>query len=105
MKVAVVGATGMVGEIMLKVLQERKFPITELLPVASERSVGTTIQFNGTEHTLLSMEQAFAMKPAIAIFSAVGEASLAWATRVAAMGCTVLDNCSTWPLHSTKSMN
>lgn len=104
MKVAVVGATGMVGEIMLKVLQERKFPITELLPVASERSVGTTIQFNGKEHTVLSMEQAVSMKPAIAIFSAGGAASLEWAPRFAEVGCTVIDNSSAWRMDATKKL-
>ena len=104
MKVAVVGATGMVGGILLKVLEERKFPITELLPVASERSVGTTIHFNGADHTVLSMEQAVSMKPAIAIFSAGGAASLEWAPRFAEVGCTVIDNSSAWRMDPSKKL-
>jgi len=104
MKVAVVGATGMVGEMMLKVLQERKFPFTEFLPVASERSVGTSIHFNGTDHTVLSMEQAVALKPDIALFSAGGAASLEWAPRFAEVGCVVIDNSSTWRMDASKKL-
>ncbi|NHW22434.1 aspartate-semialdehyde dehydrogenase, partial [Escherichia coli] len=78
MKIAVVGATGMVGQVMLKVLEERDFPITELIPVASEKSVGKKIKFKGAEYPIVSMEDAVAKQPAIAIFSAGGGTSLEW---------------------------
>lgn len=96
MKVAVVGATGMVGSVMLKVLEELNFPVTELLPVASERSVGKEIEFQGKKFKVVSMEQAVAMKPAIALFSAGGSTSLEWAPKFAAAGTTVIDNSSAW---------
>lgn len=104
MKVAVVGATGMVGEVMLKVIQERDLPVTELLPVASHRSAGSTIQFNGKDHLVITMEQAVAAKPDIAIFSAGGAASLEWAPRFAEVGCTVIDNSSAWRMDPTKKL-
>lgn len=96
MKVAVVGATGMVGQVMLKVLEERNLPITELIPVASERSVGKKVSFKGKEYNIVSMEDAIAMKPQIAIFSAGGETSKQFAPKFAAAGTTVIDNSSAW---------
>lgn len=99
MKIAVVGATGMVGEVMLRVLEERQFPYTELLLVASERSVGKTIAYRGKNHTVISLEAAVADAPDIAIFSAGGDTSLAWAPKFAAVGTTVIDNSSAWRMH------
>ncbi|NNE02201.1 MAG: aspartate-semialdehyde dehydrogenase [Eudoraea sp.] len=99
MKVAVVGATGMVGEVMLKVLAERNFPITELLVVASERSVGKTINYKGEAHTVIGLEDAVKAQPAIAIFSAGGDTSLLWAPKFAEVGATVIDNSSAWRMH------
>jgi aspartate-semialdehyde dehydrogenase len=104
MKVAVVGATGMVGEVMLKVLAERNFPVTELLVVASERSVGKKLNFQGKEHTLIGLETAVAAKPDIAIFSAGGDTSLEWAPKFAAVGTTVIDNSSAWRMDPTKKL-
>jgi len=104
MKVAVVGATGMVGEVMLKVLAERNFPISELLLVASERSVGKTLTFKGEEHTIIGLETAVAEKPHIAIFSAGGDTSLAWAPKFAEVGTTVVDNSSAWRMDPTKKL-
>ncbi|MDB9889667.1 aspartate-semialdehyde dehydrogenase, partial [Flavobacteriaceae bacterium] len=99
MKVAVVGATGMVGEVMLKVLAERKFPISELLLVASERSVGKTMEYGGKTHTVIGLQTAVDAKPDIAIFSAGGDTSLEWAPKFAATGTTVIDNSSAWRMH------
>lgn len=99
MKVAVVGATGMVGQVMLEVLAERDFPITELIPVASERSVGKEIAYKGKTYKVVSLENAVAMAPDIALFSAGGETSLAWAPKFAAVGTTVIDNSSAWRMH------
>ncbi|MBT8284215.1 MAG: aspartate-semialdehyde dehydrogenase [Flavobacteriaceae bacterium] len=96
MKVAIVGATGMVGEVMLKVLAERNFPISNLLVVASERSKGKTLTFKGQPHTVITLEEALAEKPDLAIFSAGGETSLIWAPKFAAVGTTVVDNSSAW---------
>lgn len=104
MKVAVVGATGMVGEIMLKVLAERNFPITELIPVASEKSVGNEIEFKGKKYTIQSMAEAVKMKPEIALFSAGGSISLEWAPQFAAVGTTVIDNSSAWRMDPTKKL-
>lgn len=104
MRVAVVGATGMVGEIMLKVLAERKFPITELIPVASERSVGKSVTFEGKQHTVLSMQDAVDAKVDIALFSAGGDRSLEWAPKFAAAGTTVIDNSSAWRMDPTKKL-
>ena len=104
MKVAVVGVTGMVGQIMLKVLAERKFPITELIPVASERSVGKTIDYMGTSYTVVGMATAVAMKADVALFSAGGETSLEWAPKFAAAGTTVIDNSSAWRMDPTKKL-
>ncbi|MUP45061.1 aspartate-semialdehyde dehydrogenase [Gramella sp. BOM4] len=99
MKVAVVGATGMVGNVMLKVLEERNFPLTELIPVASERSVGKKINFAGKEYEVVGLETAVSMKPEIALFSAGGDTSLEWAPKFAAAGTTVIDNSSAWRMN------
>ncbi|MCP9199227.1 aspartate-semialdehyde dehydrogenase [Gramella sp. GC03-9] len=99
MKVAVVGATGMVGNVMLKVLEERNFPLTELIPVASERSVGNKIEFAGKEYEVVGLETAVSMKPEIALFSAGGDTSLEWAPKFAAAGTTVIDNSSAWRMN------
>jgi aspartate-semialdehyde dehydrogenase len=104
MKVAVVGATGMVGEVMLKVLHEMNFPITELIPVASEKSVGKKIDFGGLETTVVSMQTAVDMRPDIAIFSAGGGISLEWAPKFAEAGTTVIDNSSAWRMDPTKKL-
>jgi aspartate-semialdehyde dehydrogenase len=96
MKVAVVGATGMVGRVMLEVLAERKFPISELIPVASERSVGNEIDFLGKQYRIHSMQEAIDKKPDIALFSAGGETSLKYAPLFAKAGTTVIDNSSAW---------
>jgi aspartate-semialdehyde dehydrogenase len=99
MIVAVVGATGMVGEIMRTVLEERNFPITEFLPVASERSVGKTISFQGKDYTVIGLEDALKRVPDFALFSAGGQTSLDWAPKFAAVGTTVIDNSSAWRMH------
>ncbi|MDO6674081.1 aspartate-semialdehyde dehydrogenase [Tenacibaculum sp. 1B UA] len=104
MRVAVVGATGMVGNVMLQVLAERNFPITELIPVASERSVGNQIEFQGTNYTVVGLETAVAMQPDIALFSAGGDTSLEWAPKFAAVGTTVIDNSSAWRMDPTKKL-
>ena len=104
MKVAVVGATGLVGNVMLKVLEERKFPLTELIPVASEKSVGKKIQFKGKEHTVVGLSDAISMKPEIALFSAGGGTSLEWAPKFAAVGTTVIDNSSAWRMDADKQL-
>ena len=91
MKVAVVGATGLVGRKMLQVLEERNFPVTELIPVASERSVGKEISFKGKNYKVMGMRDAISMKPQLAIFSAGGDTSLEWAPQFAAVGTTVVD--------------
>ncbi|WP_116789843.1 aspartate-semialdehyde dehydrogenase [Flavobacterium psychrotrophum] len=104
MKVAVVGATGMVGEVMLKVLAERNFPITELIPVASERSVGKEVEYKGSKYKVVSLETAVSMKPQIALFSAGGSTSLEWAPKFAEAGTTVIDNSSAWRMDPTKKL-
>ena len=104
MKIALVGATGMVGEIMLKVLAERNFPVTELIPVASQRSVGKEIEFKGKKYSIKSMEEAIALKPEIALFSAGGSISLEWAPKFAEVGTTVIDNSSAWRMDPTKKL-
>src|SRR6188768_368289 len=104
MKVAVVGATGLVGTKMLQVLAERNFPVTELIPVASERSVGKQVEFKGKKYTIVSMTDAIAAKPAVAIFSAGGGTSLEWAPKFAAAGITVIDNSSAWRMDPTKKL-
>ncbi|KAA5827509.1 aspartate-semialdehyde dehydrogenase [Algibacter amylolyticus] len=104
MRVAVVGATGMVGEVMLKVLAERNFPVTELIPVASERSVGKTLTYKGKDYTVVGLETAVSMKPDIALFSAGGDTSLEWAPKFAEVGTTVVDNSSAWRMDPTKKL-
>ncbi|WP_100613547.1 aspartate-semialdehyde dehydrogenase [Confluentibacter citreus] len=104
MKVAVVGATGMVGEVMLKVLEERNFPVTELLLVASERSVGKKLTYKNKEYTIIGLADAVAAKPQIAIFSAGGDTSLEWAPKFAEAGTTVVDNSSAWRMDPTKKL-
>jgi aspartate-semialdehyde dehydrogenase len=104
MKVAVVGATGLVGTKMLQVLAERNFPVTEIIPVASERSVGKEVSFKGKNYTVVSMEDGIAAKPAVAIFSAGGSTSLEWAPKFAAAGIRVIDNSSAWRMDPTKKL-
>lgn len=104
MRVAIVGATGMVGEIMLQVLAERNFPVTELIPVASEKSVGKEIEWKGNTYKVVGLQTAVDMKPEIALFSAGGETSLEWAPKFAAVGTTVIDNSSAWRMDATKKL-
>ena len=104
MKVAVVGATGMVGRIMLKVLEERNFPITDLYPVASEKSIGTEITFKNKSYKVIGLEEAVGLKPDLALFSAGGETSLEWAPKFAENGTTVVDNSSAWRMDKTKKL-
>ena len=104
MKIAVVGATGLVGTKMLQVLTERRFPVTKLIPVASERSVGKEINFRGKKYKVVSMQDAIAAKPAIALFSAGGSTSLEWAPQFAAAGITVIDNSSAWRMDPAKPL-
>ena len=104
MRVAVVGATGMVGNVMLQVLKEKSFPITELIPVASEKSVGKEINFGSLKFKVVNLETAVSMKPDIAIFSAGGETSLIWAPKFAEIGTTVIDNSSAWRMDPEKKL-
>lgn len=104
MKVAVVGATGLVGTQMIKVLEERNFPVTEFIPVASERSVGKELAYKGKNYKIVCMQTAIDMKPAVAIFSAGGSTSLEWAPKFATAGITVVDNSSAWRMDPTKKL-
>ena len=104
MKVAVVGATGLVGTKMLQVLEERNFPVTELIPVASERSIGKQVTFKGRPYPIVSVTDAIAAKPAVAIFSAGGGTSLEWAPKFAGAGITVIDNSSAWRMDPGKKL-
>ncbi len=104
MKVAVVGATGLVGTKMLQVLAERKFPITELIPVASAKSIGKEIAFSGEKYKVVSMQDAIAAKPVVALFSAGGNTSLEWAPKFAEAGITVIDNSSAWRMDPSKKL-
>ena len=104
MKVAVVGATGIVGEIMLTVLEERNFPLEELLLVASERSVGKKLVYKGKSYEVIGLETAVAARPDIALFSAGGDTSLEWAPKFAAVGTTVIDNSSAWRMDQSKKL-
>jgi aspartate-semialdehyde dehydrogenase len=104
MKVAVVGATGMVGSVMLKVLAERNFPLTELVLVASPKSVGKTVTFKDNLYTIVSMEDAIAARPDVALFSAGGATSLKWAPKFAEAGITVIDNSSAWRMDASKKL-
>lgn len=104
MKIAVVGATGMVGNVMLKVLAERSFPVTELIPVASEKSVGKEIEYKGKKLKVVGLQTAVDMTPDIAIFSAGGETSLEWAPKFANAGTTVIDNSSAWRMNPNNKL-
>src|SRR4051794_27268581 len=104
MKVAVVGATGLVGTKMLQVLTERNFPVSELIPVASAKSVGKEIDFKGKKYKVVSMTDAIAAKPAVALFSAGGSTSLEWAPKFAEAGITVIDNSSAWRMDPSKKL-
>ena len=104
MKIALVGATGMVGNVILQVLAERNFNITELIPVASERSVGKKISFKNKEFTIVSLQDAVNKQPDIALFSAGGDTSLQWAPKFAAVGTTVIDNSSAWRMDPEKKL-
>ena len=104
MKLAVIGVTGMVGEVMRIVLEERNFKITEFIPVASQRSVGKKITFKNQEFTIVSLADAVAMQPDVALFSAGGDTSLEWAPKFAAVGTTVIDNSSAWRMDATKKL-
>ncbi len=104
MRLALVGATGLVGQTMLQVLEERRFPVTELLPVASERSAGKTVSFGGRQWPVMTLEAALERKPQIALFSAGSGPSLEWAPRFAQMGCRVIDNSSAWRMDESKKL-
>jgi aspartate-semialdehyde dehydrogenase len=104
MKVAVVGATGLVGTKMLQVLAERNFPVTELIPIASARSAGKEIEFKGKPYKVVTMEEGIAAKPAVALFSAGGSTSLEWAPKFAEAGIRVIDNSSAWRMDPTKKL-
>lgn len=104
MRVAVVGVTGMVGNVMLEVLAEHNFPVTELIPVASEKSVGKKIVFKGTEYTVIGLQQAVSLKPDVALFSAGASISKEWAPKFAQVGTTVVDNSSAWRMDPTKKL-
>src|SRR6185436_2128884 len=104
MKVAVVGATGLVGGMMLKILEERNFPVTELIPVATEKSVGKEVAFKGSKFKVQSYLSAIAARPQIALFSAGGNTSLELAPLFAEAGCTVIDNSSAWRMDPSKKL-
>ncbi len=104
MRIAVVGATGLVGQKILEVLEERNFQISELYPVASERSIGKDVVFNGKKYKVISMTDAIELKPQIAIFSAGGDTSLKWAPEFAKAGTTVIDNSSAWRMDKDKKL-
>jgi aspartate-semialdehyde dehydrogenase len=104
MKIAVVGATGLVGTKMIQILEERNFNVTELIPVASEKSVGKEVSFKGKKYKVVGMNTAIDMKPSIALFSAGGNTSLEWAPKFAAAGITVIDNSSAWRMDTTKKL-
>ena len=104
MKLAIVGVTGLVGTVLQQVLEEESLPITEYILVASEKSVGKTLIFNGKPHTVVSMEAAVAARPDVAVFSAGGSVSLEWAPRFAEVGCTVVDNSSAWRMDPSKKL-
>jgi len=104
MKIAVVGATGLVGQKMLQILEERNFPLSELIPVASEASLGKKLSYRNREYTIVSAEEAIRQQPAIALFSAGGSTSLEWAPKFAGAGITVIDNSSAWRMDPTKKL-
>ena len=104
MRIAVVGATGLVGTIMLQILAERNFPVSELIPVASEKSIGKSVHFKGIDYKIVGLQQAITLKPQIAIFSAGGQTSLEWAPKFAEAGITVIDNSSAWRMDPAKKL-
>lgn len=104
MKVAVVGATGLVGSTMLQILAERNFPLTELIPIASEKSAGKQIKFKEKEYTVVTLEEGLLLKPDVALFSAGGSTSLDWAEKFAEQGCFVIDNSSAWRMDPNKKL-
>ena len=104
MKIAVVGVTGMVGAIMLELLEKRAFPISELIPVASEKNFGKTVNFKGKDHKIVTIKDALSRAPKIAFFSAGGDVSLFWAPRFEEVGCTVIDNSSAWRMDPLKKL-
>ena len=104
MKIAVVGATGLVGRVMLKLLEERNFPLEDLIPVASKNSIGQSVSFKGKSYSVVSMEQAIKLKPEIALFSAGGSTSLEWAPKFAKNGTKVIDNSSAWRMDTNKKL-
>ena len=104
MKVAIVGATGVVGSVLLDLLEKRQFPVTNIIPVASKRSIGSRILFKGNEYNIVSLSDAVKMKPDIALFSAGGSTSLEWAPKFAEVGTRVIDNSSAWRRDSTKKL-
>lgn len=104
MKVAIVGATGMVGEVMLRIIEERNFPFTELMLVASERSAGTEIDFKNKTYKVIGLTEALSKKPDLAFFSAGGDTSLEWAPKFAEAGTTVIDNSSAWRMDASKKL-
>ena len=104
MKIAVVGATGMVGNVMLKTLEERNFPVSELIPVASEKSIGKKVKYKGKDYSIVGLQTAVEMRPDIALFSAGGGTSLEWAPKFAEVGTTVVDNSSAWRMHPDKKL-
>ncbi|MEQ1733018.1 MAG: aspartate-semialdehyde dehydrogenase [Bacteroidia bacterium] len=104
MKLALVGATGLVGQKMIEVLQEFNIPITQFIPVASARSAGTSVMYNNVPYTVITAEEAVALSPDVALFSAGGSVSLEWAPKFAAVGCTVIDNSSAWRMDTTKKL-
>ncbi len=104
MRVAVVGATGLVGSKMMNILEERAFPVSEFIPVASSKSVGNKVRFSGKDYEVVSMENAISRKPQLALFSAGGSTSLEWAPKFEAVGTTVIDNSSAWRMDTTKKL-
>jgi len=104
MKVAVVGVTGMVGRVMLQVLAEQQFPVSQLIPVASEKSIGKEIIFKNKTYSVVGMQQAIDANADLALFSAGGSTSLEWAPKFATVGCTVVDNSSAWRMDPTKKL-
>jgi aspartate-semialdehyde dehydrogenase len=104
MKVAIVGVTGMVGNVMIQILEERGFPVSEFIPVASERSVGKIVKFNGKDHKVISCADGVLAKPDIALFSAGGSTSLTWAPKYAEAGSIVIDNSSAWRMDPSKKL-
>lgn len=104
MRIAVVGATGLVGELVMKVLREQSFPVTEIIPVATEKSVGKTIDFGSNKYQVVNLQTALKLKPDLAIFSAGGETSLEWAPKFAEVGTYVIDNSSAWRMDPTKKL-